>query len=99
MGEVKAYLSYSRKDLDLTYWRSVNAQEVDLIVGDRVAMEIKATSQAGPKHLTGLTALAEESLVKRSIVVSMDPRIRKMGAATVYPWQEFLKMLWDGELI
>jgi hypothetical protein len=46
---------------------------VDLVVGNQLAVEIKATKQVGPKHLKGLLALKEEGLVKDHVVVSLDP--------------------------
>jgi len=97
--EIRAYLSYRRKDLELFYWRSVNNQEVDLIIGDQLAIEIKATFQVSEKHLKGLNALAEEKLVKEYIVVSQDPRMRKLSGLTIYPWQIFLDKLWRNEII
>ena len=97
--EVRAYLSYSRKDLDIFYWRSIHAQEVDLIIHDQLAIEIKATTHASERNLVGLKALEEESLIKEYIVVSMDPKIRTLGTMTVYPWKEFLDRLWGGAWI
>jgi hypothetical protein len=39
--EVRAYLSYTRKRAEMRYWRSVSKFEVDLVVGDELAVEIK----------------------------------------------------------
>jgi hypothetical protein len=94
--EVRAYISYLRKDLELFYWRSVHHQEVDLIVQDLLAIEIKATTAVQEKHLNGLKALQEEELIQSYIVVSQDPKMRKLDGFTVYPWQEFLNLLWGG---
>ena len=49
--ELRAYLSYRRKHLPLQYWRSVHGHEVDFIVGDDVAIEIKSTHKITDKHL------------------------------------------------
>lgn len=40
LQEVRAYLSYSRKDHKLYYWRTRD-HEVDLVIGDELAIEIK----------------------------------------------------------
>jgi len=39
--EVRAFLSYARKNVSMYYWRSTSQFEVDLILGDRWAIEIK----------------------------------------------------------
>ncbi len=96
IGEVRAYISYLRKDLELFYWRSVHSQEVDLIVQDLLAIEIKATDLVQEKHLKGLKALREEELIRDYLIVSQDSKIRKLDGITIYPWREFLDRLWAG---
>ena len=52
-GEIKAYLSYFRKDSLLQYWQSRYGHEVDFIVGDHTAIEVKSLkkiSKADIKH-------------------------------------------------
>ncbi len=95
--EVRAYVSYLRRDLELFYWRSVHSQEVDLIVQDVLAIEIKSTSLVQEKHLKGLKALKEEELIQNYIVVSQDPKVRKVDGITIYPWRDFLDRLWSGQ--
>ena len=74
--EVRAYLSYTRSDAELCYWRSVNQQEVDMIIGDELAVEIKSTTSVQEKHLKGLRALREEKKVKAFCVVSNESRVK-----------------------
>ena len=74
--------------------------EVDFILGDhQVAIEVKATDQANPRHFKGLTRFAEEYDVDRLILVSNDPSPRKIGDISVMPWQLFLDKLWAEEII
>ena len=98
--EIRAFLSYSRKHIDMSYWRSTSQLEVDLVVGNEVAIEIKATELAQDKHFRGLRALKEEKLIKKYIIVSLDKtkRVTKDGII-VFPWETFLKKLWKGEII
>ncbi len=98
--EVRAYLSYSRLAHEMSYWRSTAQHEVDLIIGDEIALEIKATSLVSDKHLRGLRALKEEGLQKRYLVISTDQarRITNDGIE-IYPWQEFLEELWSGNIV
>ncbi len=46
--------------------------EVDFIIGNDLAIEVKATSLVTSKHLNGLKALGEEFNFKHKIVVSLD---------------------------
>lgn len=91
--EVKTYLSYAGSDHELFYWRSTSQKEVDLIIGDKIAIEIKATSKTNESHLKGLKALREEGLVKNYCVVSNDPLTRKSDHFYFYFWQDFIKDL------
>ena len=52
--EVRAYLSYSRKHFVMAYWRSTSQFEVDLITGNKIAIEIKAAELIQDKHLKGM---------------------------------------------
>jgi len=97
--EVRAYNSYERKNEDLRYWRSTSKFEVDLIIGDKIAIEIKATDLAQDKHLKGLRALKEEKLLKRYLCVSTDryQRVTDDGIE-IWPWEDFVKALWAGTI-
>ena len=71
--EIKAYLDYKRLFLKMGYWQSVNRQEVDLTIGEEVAIEIKSTQNVSSKHLRGLKALQEEKVFKQFFLLSTDP--------------------------
>ena len=95
--ETRTYNSYRRKNQKLTYWRSTSQMEVDLLVGQKIAIEIKGSSLVGDKHLKGLRALKEESLFERYIVVSLDPAKRQTNdGIAIIPWKTFLEELWQG---
>jgi predicted AAA+ superfamily ATPase len=84
----------------MTYWRSLSQFEVDLLVGDKLAIEVKATSLVQDKHLRGLRALKQETIFSRYIVVSMDSKIRKTeDGIEVLPWKKYVELLWAGDLI
>ena len=98
--EVRAFLSYARKNVEMYYWRSTSRFEVDLILADRWAIEIKGTTSITDKHLKGLRALKEEGNILNFAVVSLDQNERKTADdITVFPWKIFLQRLWDGELV
>lgn len=98
--EVRAYLSYSRKRLNMSYWRSTSKYEVDLLIGDKVAIEIKSTELVQDKHLKGLRALKEEKLIEKYIVVSLDLKKRvTQDKIKILPWKQFLEKLWKGNIV
>lgn len=99
MLELRAYLDYQRLDLPLQYWRSTSGFEVDAVIGRELALEIKSSELVGDRGLRGLRALAEEKRIKAYAVVSRDPRRRRVGGITIYPWREFLGALWSGEIL
>jgi len=98
--EVRAYLSYSRTKSKMSYWRSTTKFEVDLLIDNNFAIEIKGTDNVQAKHLKGLNALKEENIFSKYLVVSNDPKKRLLdGGIQVLPWKLFLKQLWLGEII
>lgn len=96
--EVRAFVSYSRLQMGLTYWRSLSQFEVDLILGESCAIEVKSTQLVSDKHIKGLRALKEENLMRRYIVVSLDQnkRVTEDGIE-IWPWRDFLVSLWARE--
>ena len=52
--ELRAYLSYRRKKLPLTYWRSKSGHEVDFLIGTRTAIEVKASRNTSKNDFKGL---------------------------------------------
>lgn len=97
--EVRAYLAYTNQlDVPLHYWRSTTQMEVDLIIGEKIAIEIKATERTSSQDFKGLLALSEEKILKRFVLVSRDPLRRKNKIIEILPWLDFLNLLWSGEL-
>lgn len=97
INEVFAFSDYARA-LNLSFWRTAAHHEVDLIIDDCIALEIKGKPQIGPDDLKGLKAIAEENRFKRLICVSLDKRPRKVGKVEILPYREFLEILWAGKL-
>ncbi len=97
--EVRAFLSCLRRSEPLQYWRSTSGFEVDIVIGDRIAVEIKSSDLVSERDLKGLRALREEGLIEQYCVVSRDPNPRILDGIAVLPWAEFLSRLWNGELV
>jgi len=98
--EVRAYLSYARKKTRMYYWRSTSRFEVDLILDNRWALEIKGTTSIQDKHLKGIRALKEEGNIQNFAVVNCGRYERRTrDNITIFPWKLFLENLWNGKII
>lgn len=98
--ETRAFLSYTRKNNIMYYWRSTSQFEVDLILDNLWAIEIKAAKSIGDKHLKGLRALKEEGKIQNFAVVSCDRLERKtQDGIFIFPWKDFITKLWKGEIV
>jgi uncharacterized protein len=95
MHELLSYREYVSGE-PVSYWRSTSGFEVDFLIGDHTAIEVKAKPTVSPQDLKSLHALAEENTVKRLLCVSLEPRTRRIGEITILPFQEFLTALWSG---
>jgi predicted AAA+ superfamily ATPase len=98
MHELTSYSDYVSQE-SLSYWRSTTGFEVDFIIGDHTAIEVKAKENVSPQDIKSLRALAEEKQLKRYLFVSLEPRMRKVDGVTVLPFGEFLEALWNGEYV
>lgn len=97
--ELRAFLDYNRLDKPLTYWRSRSGMEVDFVVGDDVAIEVKAKSRVTSRDHTGLRALGDEVSLARRVVVCTESRRRVEDGVEVLPVEEFFADLWAGKIV
>ncbi len=95
MHELTCYRDYVSGE-PLSYWRSTSGFEVDFIIGDHTAVEVKAKATIASSDLKSLNALAEENKLKRYLCVSLETRRRRVGEVTILPYLEFLDSLWGG---
>lgn len=94
LHELKSYTDYVSGE-PLAFWRSKSGFEVDFILGDHTAIEIKASENIATNDLKSLKALAEERKLKRYLCVSLETRRRQVGEVTILPVKEFLDNLWN----
>ena len=97
--ELRSYLSYRRRRLELAYWRTQSGVEVDFLVGSAAAIEVKASARVSDRDLRGLRALADEGTTAARILVSFDELDRRTddGISLLY-WRTFLTALWTDVL-
>jgi predicted AAA+ superfamily ATPase len=96
LHELVSYRDYTSGE-PLSYWRSTSGFEVDFILGDHTAIEVKAKENLSGRDLKPLRVLAEEKKLKRYLCVSLEPRRRNLENLTILPFREFLEALWSGE--
>jgi hypothetical protein len=75
--------------------------EVDFILDDAIAIEVKGTAHVTAKDLTGLLRLKEEQTLQKFFLVYTGTSTRRLDIdpeIEVIPYSEFLKQLWAGEI-
>ena len=100
-NEIHAYLKYTEDSRKICFWRSKNHQEVDFVIGDNFAVEVKAGKEIRPRDLKGLKALSEEIPLKYKIIVSLSETNSRLieKQFLVLPYKMFLKKLWSKQFI
>ena len=97
--EIRAYLGYRRIKLPLSFWRSTHGHEVDFLIGDKVAVEIKSSRRVTSTDVKGLKVLAEEKIFSDFYLVSHDPVVTKKGNINTIHWKKFMERLWSDKII
>ena len=100
--ELIAYIDYAGiHNTDLTYYRTSDGKrEVDFIIGDKIAIEVKSTKSVTDRHLANLRELKEEGIFSKYIVVSREESSRMLDdGILILPWKDFLGRLWNGDII
>ena len=97
--ELRSYLSYRRRRLELSYWRTQSGVEVDFLVGSASAIEVKASARVSDRDLRGLRALADEGSTAARVLVSFDELDRRTDdGIRLLHWRTFLTALWTDAL-
>ncbi len=98
---LRAFLAYRRREEALTYYRTTSRLEVDFLVGDHLAIEVKGSGRIGSGDVRHLRSIHEDApSVTRRIVVSTESQRRRVdGDVEVLPITEFLEDLWSGALV
>jgi predicted AAA+ superfamily ATPase len=97
--ELRAFIEYHRIKMPLQFWRTEDKKEVDFIIGDELAIEVKSTKKTNASHLRGLKSLQAEGIIKSYFLVSQDPVERLTDGILCLPWQSFLGRLWNREFL
>ena len=96
--ELQAYLDYNRLKSKLSYWRTYTHVEVDFIVGNTLAVEVKASQRVRETDLAPLRTLETELEISQRVVVCLESMERVLpDGIRIMPVELFLSRLWDGE--
>ncbi len=100
-NEIVSYKNYQARDFGLSFWRTYEQDEVDFILGDaQVAIEVKGTTKVLHSGLRGLSKFKDAYHPDKSLVVSNESIPRSLNSGIdILPYQEFVKLLWSGEII
>jgi predicted AAA+ superfamily ATPase len=102
LQEIIAYNSMKELDYKINYWRTKNGLEVDFLINEKIAIEVKVSENIHPTYLNGLKALNEELKIDKSIIVCMEPKERLVKSNNcqikIMPIELFLKELWKGSI-
>ncbi|MGB5218758.1 MAG: ATP-binding protein [Smithella sp.] len=95
MHELSSWSDYVSGE-PLSFWRSTSGFEVDFIIGDHTAVEVKAKETVSAQDIKSLRALREEKKLKHFVCVCMEKRSREVDGIKILPYTEFLTFLWEG---
>ena len=98
--EILAHRVYRELDYDVNFWRTKSGLEVDFILGrGEVAIEVKGTSRIDNSDMRPLKTFIQEYRPASAFVVCNERAPRVHEDIRILPWRDFLKMLWNGEVI
>ena len=95
--ELRAYLAYGNDERELSFFRTTAGQEVDFVIGDELAIEVKASDNITERDLRSLQVLSEEVPLRYKIVVATERAPRRIRDIEILPVLTFLERLWAGE--
>ncbi len=98
--EIRAYLGYNRIRQPLQYWRTRTGLEVDFVIGEEFAIEVKSAESVSQRDHKGLRAIAEERNWQHLLLVSRDRQAARFDSGVRHlHWEDFLRGLWQREFI
>jgi uncharacterized protein len=102
LHELRAWLSYSGRAYPLSYFRTHDGVEVDILFESsrgHVAIEIKTSREWRSAFDSGFRRIRDELPGVRCLGVFTGSRAQRASGVEILPYAKFLERLWDGELI
>ncbi len=95
INEVNRLQSYAKKDYRLSYLRTKDGVEIDLIIErpglKRALVEIKSTERITEDEVRALQHLGKDISNSEAFCLSLDPTPKKIGEVMCFPWQRGLE--------
>ncbi len=102
LQEIIAYNSMKELDYKINYWRTKTGLEVDFLINEKIAIEVKVSENIHPTYLNGLKALNEELKIDKSIIVCMESKERLIKISNceirIMSVESFLEEIWHGHI-
>lgn len=97
VNEINRLQSYAKKDWRLSYMRTKDGVEIDLIVErpglKRALVEIKSTERVGPEEVRALKRLGPDIPNAEAFCLSLDPAPKVIDGVSCLPWKRGLAEL------
>jgi uncharacterized protein len=97
INQIINWTKYLEKDYDFFFYRTKDKVEVDLIIirpdSKCFAIEIKATKNLKPKHLSSLRSFAKINPNATLICASLVENRRREGNVLICPWEEIFEII------
>ena len=94
VNEIIRLQSYGRKDYRLSYLRTKDGVEIDLVIErpdiKRALVEIKSTERVSDEDIRSLIHLGKDVANSDAFCLSLDPAPKKIGAVSCFPWHQGL---------
>lgn len=97
--ELRAFISYKKKDVPLNFWRSQDKVEVDFVIDSKIAIEVKSSKKTKKEHFHGLKEISKEGSFKKRILITQDPINKTVDGVICYNWKDFLEDLWADKIL
>jgi len=97
VNEINRLQSYAKKDYQLSYLRTKDDVEIDLVIErpglKRALVEIKSTSRITEDDVRALQQIGRDIPRSEAFCLSLDPVPKKIGTVKCFPWQRGLEEL------
>jgi predicted AAA+ superfamily ATPase len=102
LHELRSAMSYLDVGGEISYWRTPAGVEIDFIWsrGDStVAIEVKGAVRWQREFSSALQRALQAGMVSRAYGVYLGEQALQIGQVQVFPFQDFLKHLWAGDVL
>lgn len=97
--ELLAYKHYRDPQLKIEFWCDYQGNEIDFLLNDEVAIEVRATKSLNLQHARRLKKFQEKHPAKKAFLVSQDEHLPDWSDIKTYSIKSFLTRLWSAQVV